>query len=96
MMLGIGVEQSPDHPLILRIVFLCFALEEFDTTLAQGDGDFDPFVLKHKILRPGQEVSDDLGVSQGFVRVLDFRAHRFVCLSANSLNRICESHLHDR
>ena len=64
MMLGIGVEQPPDHPLILRVVSLRLGLKEFNTALAQSDGDFDPFVLKHKILRSGQEVSDDLGVSQ--------------------------------
>ena len=95
-MLGIGVEQPPDHPLILRVVSLRLGFEEFDTALAQSDSNFDPLVLKCKILRPRQEVSDDLRVSEGFVGVLDFRAHRFVCLSANSLHQICESHLHDR
>ena len=79
-MLGIGIEQSPDHPLILCVVSLRFGLEEFDTTLAQGNGDFDPFVLKHKILGAGQKVSDDFGISQRLVCVLDFRAHRFVCI----------------
>ena len=96
MMIGIRVEQPPNHPLILRIVSLRLGLKEFNTALAQCDGDLDPFVLKHKIPGVGQEVSDDLRVSEGFVCVLDFRAHRFVCLSANSLHRICESHLHDR
>ena len=95
-MLGIGVEQPPNHPLILSLVFLRLGLEEFDTTLAQGDGNFDPFVLKYKILRPGQEISDDLWVSQGFVCIFYFRAHRFVCLSAKSLPRKFESHLRDR
>ena len=90
MMLGIGVEQPPNHPLILRVVLLRLGLEEFDTTFAQSDGDFDAFVLEHKILRPGQEISEDFRVSEGFVCVLDFRAHRFVCLSANSLHQRCE------
>ena len=96
MVLGICVEESPNHPLILRVVFLRLSLEEFDTALAQGDRDFYSFVLKGKILRPGQEVSDDLGVSQRFVRVFYFRAHRFVFLSANSLRRIFELLRHDR
>ena len=90
MMFGVRVEQSSDHPLILRVVPLRLGLEELDTTLAQGDSDFDPFVLKHKILRPGQEVSDDLRVSEAFVCVLDFRAHRFACLSASSPHQRCE------
>ena len=90
MMLGIGVEQPPNHPLILGVVLLCLDLEEVDATLAQGNGDLDPFVLKYKILRPGKKVSDDLGVSESFVRVLDFRAHKFVCPFASSLRQICE------
>lgn len=63
MMLGIGVEQPPDHPLILRVVLLRLGFEEFDATPGQGDGDLDPFILKYKILRPGEKISDDLGVA---------------------------------
>ena len=95
-MLGICIEQPSNHALVLRVVLLCLGFEEVDATLAQCDGDFNPIVPKHQILRPRQEVSDDLGVSEEFARVLYFRAHKFVCLSANSLHRICESHLHDR
>ena len=89
-MLGVGVKQSPNHPLILRVVLLCLGLEKINAALAQRNGDLDSFVLKYKIFRPWQEVSDDPRVSEGFVRVLDFRAHRFVCLSANIPHRICE------
>lgn len=90
MMLGIGVEKPPDHPLILGVVLLCLDLEEVDATLAQRDGDLDPFVLKYKILRSGKKISDDLGASERLVRVLDFRAHKFVCPFASSLHQICE------
>ncbi len=90
MMLGIGIKQPPDHPLILGVVLLCLDLEEVDATLAQGNGDLDPFVLKYKILRPGKKISDDPGVSEGFVRVFYFRAHIFVCPFASSLRQICE------
>ena len=89
-MLGIGVEKPPNHPLILGVVLLCLDLEEVDTTLTQGNSDLDPFVLKYKILRPGKKISDDSGASEGFVRVLDFRAHKFVCPFASSLRQICE------
>ena len=88
-MFGIRVKQSSNHSLVLRVVFLRLNLEEVDATLAQGNGDLDPFVLKYKILRPGKKISDDLGVSEGFVRVLDFRAHKFVCPFASSLRQIC-------
>ena len=86
-MLGIGVEKPPNHPLILRVVLLRLGLEKVDTTFAQCDGDLDPFILKYKILRSGEKISDDLGVSEGFVRVLDFRAHKFVCPFASSLRQ---------
>ncbi len=90
MMLGIGVEQPPNHPLILRVVLLCLSLEEIDAALAQRDGDLDPFILEYEVLRTREKVSDDLGVSEGFARVFYFRAHKFVCLSASSLHQICE------
>ena len=95
-MLGIGIKQPPNHSLILRIMLLRLDLEEVNATFAQRDGDLDPFVLKYKILRTGKKVSDDLGVSDWFVRVLDFRAHKFVCPFANSLHQICELRRHDR
>lgn len=88
-MLGIGVKQSPNHPLILRVVLLRLGFEKVDATLAQSNGDLDSFVLKHKIFWPWKEVSYDLRTSEGFVRVLYFRAHRFVFPSANSLRQIC-------
>ena len=94
-MLSIGVEQPPNHSLILGVVLLRLDLEKIDATLAQRNGDLDPFVLKYKILRTRKKVSDDLGVSEVFVRVLDFRAHKFVCLFANSLHQICELRRHD-
>ena len=89
-MLGVCVEQSANHALILGVVLLCLDLEEVDATLAQCDGDFDPFVLKYKILMSGKKISDDLGASERLVRVLDFRAHKFVCPFVSSLRQICE------
>lgn len=89
-MLGVSVKKSPNHPLILRIVLLSFRLEEFDTTFAQSKSDLDPFVLKYQVLGPRKEISYDLGVSEGFVRVLYFRAHIAAFLFANSPRQICE------
>jgi len=94
-MLGIGVEQPPNHSLILGVVFLRLDLEKIDATLAQRNSDLDPFVLKNKILRTGKKVSDDPGVSDRFVRIFDFRAHKFVCPFTNSLHQICELHRRD-
>ena len=89
MMLGIGVEQPPDHALVLSVMFPGLPLEELDASLAQGDGHFDPFVPKDEFLGARKEVRNDPEVSEGFVRVLDFRAHRFAYLSAS--NRLRKS-----
>jgi len=83
-MVRIRVEQPSDHPLVLCIVPLRLGLEELNAALAQGDGDFHAFVLEHQVLRTGKKVRNDLWASEGFVCVLYFRAHRFVCLYANS------------
>lgn len=89
-MLCIGVEQPPDHALVLSVMFPSLALEELDASLAQRDGDFDSFVPKDEFLRTRKEVRNDLEVSEGFVCVLDFLAHIFACLSANSRPRKSE------
>jgi hypothetical protein len=51
MVRRIGIEKTPDHPLILRVVLSRLALEEVDATLAQRDGDLDPFVPEHEVFR---------------------------------------------
>jgi len=89
-MLSVRIKQPPDHSLILRVVPLRLGLEKLDASPAQSDGDLHPIVLKHKVLRAGKKVRYDLWVSQGFVCVLYFCAHRFVYLSANSLRQRCE------
>jgi len=47
MMLRIGIEQSPDHALILSVMFPRLTLEELDTSLAQRDGNLDAFISKN-------------------------------------------------
>ena len=83
-MFGVGVKKAPDHALILGVVPSRFGLEELDTTLAQCDGHLDALVPKYQILGTGKKVRNDPWVSERFVRVSDFPAHRSVCLSANS------------
>ena len=88
-MFRVCVKEPSNHPLVLRIVFPCFAFEEFNTPLAQGDGDFHSLISKDKILRTWKEVRDDLWVSERFVRVSNFLAHKFVFLSSNNQRRRC-------
>ncbi len=82
MMLCIGVEQPPDHALVLGVMFPGLALEKVDASFAQRDGNLDAFIAKDEILRPRKEVRNDLEVSERFVGVL--LAHIFACLSASS------------
>jgi hypothetical protein len=59
MVLGIGIEQPPNHSLVLRMVLSCFRLEEIDATPAQGDRDLHAFVAKHQILGTRKKVRND-------------------------------------
>jgi hypothetical protein len=89
MMVRVGVEQPPDHTLVLRMVFPGLAFEELDASLIQSDGDFDPFIVKDEVFGAREKVRNDLEVPERFVGVLYFRAHRFASLSAN--NRLRKS-----
>ncbi len=90
MMLRIGIEQPPDHALVLGVMFPSLALEKLDASLAQRDGDLDAFVPKDEFLGPRKEVRNDFEVSERFVGVFDSRAHKFACLSASSRPRTSE------
>jgi hypothetical protein len=84
MMLCIGIEQPPDHALVLSMMFSGLALEELDASLAQCNGDLDAFLSKDEVFRSGKEVRNDPDISERFVGVFDFPAHRFAYLSASS------------
>ena len=75
MMLCIGVEQPPDHALVLRVMFAGLAFEELDASLAQRDGDLHAFIPKDEVLRSRKDVRNDLEISERFVGVFDFLAH---------------------
>lgn len=92
MVLRIGVEQPADHALILRIVFPRLVLEELNATLTQGDSYLYSFIPKDKVFGAREEVRDDFWVSEGFVGIPDFLAHRFAFLSASIQLRICGAH----
>jgi len=94
MMLGIGIEQSSDHALVLRMMFTGFPLEVLDASLTQRDGHFHSFITEDKFFRRREEIRNDSQISERFVRVFYFPAHRFACLSAN--NRLRRYGLHRR
>lgn len=89
-MLGVGIEKSTDHPLVLGVVLLSLRLEELNAALAQSDRHLYAFVPKDEILRPWKKVRNDLRTSEGFVCVFYFRAHKSAFLSANIPHRKCE------
>ena len=84
MMTRVGIEQSADHPLVLRAVLRGLALEEFDTALRKRDCDFYAFFAKGERLRGRQEVRDDLQLAQRLIGVSDFLGHRFACPFASN------------
>jgi len=90
MVLSVSIEETPDHPLILRIMLLCLGLEEFDATFAQGKRYFHSIIPKDQVLRARKEVGNNFKLSEGLVCVFYFRAHRFAFLFANNRLRKCE------
>jgi hypothetical protein len=95
MMLGVGVKETPDHALILCVVPSRLGLKEFHAALAQRDGHLDALIPKDQILGARKKVRNDPWVSERFVGVSDFLAHRFACLSANSRRQKFELHRRD-
>ncbi len=54
-MLRIGLEETANHPLILRVVLRCLTLEEVDTSLGQCKGNLHALFAERKILQdPGE------------------------------------------
>jgi len=90
MVLGVSIEKTPDHALILRVVLLCLRFEELDATFAQSKRYFDSIIPKDQILRAREEVGNYFKLSEGLVCVFDFRVHRFAFLFASNRLRKCE------
>ena len=87
MVLGVCVEQTPDHPLILGVVLFRLAFEELDAALAESERYLYPFVPKDQVFGARQKVGNNLKLSEGLVCVFDFRVHRVAFLFANNLLR---------
>jgi len=84
MVTRIGIEQSADHPLVLRAMLRGLALEEFDAALRERNRHFYAFLSKSERLRRRQEVGNDLQFAQRFIGVSDFPGHRFACPFASN------------
>lgn len=91
-MVSISIEQSSDHALVLRVMFAGFSLKVLNASFAQRYCYFDSFIPKDEFFRARQKIRDNLKVSERFVRIFYFPAHRFACLSAS--NRLQKSELH--
>lgn len=77
MVLGVNIEKTPDHSLILGVVLLCLGFEELDAALAQGKRYFDSLIPKDQILRTREEVGNNFKLSERIVCVFYFRTHGF-------------------
>lgn len=84
MVLGVSIEKTPDHSLILGVVLLRLGLKELHAALAQSKRYFDSIIPKDQIFRTRKKVGNNFKLSEGLVCVLDFRAHRFAFLFANN------------
>jgi len=89
-MLRVCIQEPANHALILCVVLLCFALEKVNAAFSQRERYFHAILTKHKILWWWEEISDNLQRTDWLIRVLDFRAHKFLCPFSNSLLRECE------
>jgi hypothetical protein len=87
VVLGVGVEQPPNHSLVLRVMLARFGFEEIDAALAQGDRHLDALVAEDEILWRWKEVRNDPQLSQWFVGIPDFLAHKLACLCASNRHR---------
>ena len=84
MVLGVGIEKTPYHSLILGVVFLRLGLEELDAALAQSKCYFDSIIPKRQILGTRKEVGNNFKLSEGLICVFDFCVHRFAFPFANT------------
>ena len=75
-MLCVCIQKATNHALILRIVFLSFALEEVDASFAQGERYFYPILSEDEIFWWWEEIWDHHGLPHRFICVLCFRAHK--------------------
>jgi len=59
-MFRVGVKETANHSLILRVVLPRLPFEEFNAALAQGDRNLDALIPEDEILRSRKEVANDL------------------------------------
>ena len=100
MRVHIGVQQSTDHSLVLRVSLHCFRLEELHALPAQGDGDLHILFTERQLLRRRQKVTNHLGVdpSGSFVYLIWRNRHTNVrSTESRSLRRsfLCSSAVND-
>jgi hypothetical protein len=94
-MFRIGVKKPSDHSLILRAVLSRFPFEEFNTALAQRDGDLDALIPEYQVRRSRKEVTNDLQSPERLIRVSDSRAHRSLFPFASNRRQRFERHPRD-
>ena len=85
MGIHIRIEQLSDHSLVLRLVFGRMRLEKLNASLAQSNSYLYAFITKCKLVGWGKKIWYNPILSQRFIRVLCFRAHRSTFLYASIL-----------
>jgi len=87
MLSYIEIEQSADHLLVLGVVLLCLGLEEVHTGLAQPDRHLDLLFLEGQIFRRGEEISDNLHITNWPIAIECFLLHKYAYLSSSILHQ---------
>jgi hypothetical protein len=96
MAFRVGVQQLPDHSLIRRFVLSSLPLEELHTASTQSNRDLDPLLLENQLFGRRQKVRNDPELTQRFIGVSDFPAHKFVSLCASNLPHKCGRLVHGK
>ena len=87
MCVGIAIQKSPDHPLILRAMKPGLFLEEIDATLGKCNRYLLRILTKYQITRRRKKVRDDIHAPKGLICVLYWLFHTSVDLASNTPHR---------
>ena len=78
-MTRVGIEQPPDHSLVLRAMLRGFPLEKFDAAFRERNCHFHALLAECELFGRRKKVGNDFQITQGFIGVSDFLGHKFAC-----------------
>ena len=82
-----GIEELPDHSLLLGLVPGRMWLEELDASFAQGNVVFHALIAKREFIGREKKVGHNPVFPQKFIRACGFRGHGSPFLCARILRQ---------